>query len=247
VGSGINPWERLVKLLYSILKLVVEHARTPDELSNHLQKFVDEPSRRRMHRDEWECALPEYGDLIMMVLEPFYGYDQDPFALASPFRRHHTRLMQVALVCFTNTGYEVHEADPITPDGWTPVVGTLGAILSARYGAHAEAELNERRTMSNGYGSGTWLRACLGEGTNDEVSATDIDFSVRTRKALYKKHGEALGEVLWLNIREAAFLTIASRILKKPEYDFSDLLAEMRLGNPPVDFQGHTIRFLGAF
>lgn len=247
MGSGINPWERLVKLLYNILKLVVEHARTADELSNHLQRFVDEPSRRRMHRDEWECAIPEYGDLIMSVLEPFYGYDHDPFALASPFRRHTTGVMQVALARFTDTDHAVYNADPVRPEHWTPGKdGTVGALLWARYGAKAKSRL-DNRTLSNGYSLGTWLRLCLGDGSKDQVAETTMDFFDRTREALYKKFGEHLGEVLWCNIREAAFLTIASRILNTPEYDFSDLLAEMRLGTPPVDYDGHILRTLGAF
>ncbi|MBU1952530.1 hypothetical protein KJ733_06480 [Patescibacteria group bacterium] len=97
MGSSKNPYERLMKLMSSALKLVAEGSRSAESLADHLQIFVfgqfrkvlvkyDDPIYSRIDRDQYvfvaDGLRPEHfpvrGKGQTEVTHQYLKYDHEP-------------------------------------------------------------------------------------------------------------------------------------------------------------------------
>lgn len=97
MGSSKNPYERLMKLMSSALKLVAEGSRSAESLADHLQVFVfgqfrkamvnyDDPAYRRIDRDQYafvnDSLRPEHFPVRSKgqreVIYDYLEYDHEP-------------------------------------------------------------------------------------------------------------------------------------------------------------------------
>lgn len=97
MGSSKNPYERLMKLMSSALKLVTEGSRSAESLADHLQVFVfgqfrkvtvnyHDPAYRRIDRDQYAFVnaglrpehFPVRSNGQVEVIYDYLEYDHEP-------------------------------------------------------------------------------------------------------------------------------------------------------------------------